>query len=238
MHLVGDGDSSVLSSINQKVPVWGRYVRKIECVNHVLKNYRAKLEEIVKENPTYKGAGKLTQKQIKRLTAGARAAIRMHAPTRDIQQLRHDLRNGPYHVFGDHSKCNPAFCQVRGLEQVEETSGEQTPRDEIHPNPPAESSPSLQQQLDVIIHQEQEDDLSPSSLSSQEETEARSGFTASLDSLPGGLLFKVLRAGDRLVFLARELVDNQTSNLAESYMGIRTHFDGGKVFNRIQSGSF
>ena len=81
MHLVGDGDSSVLNSVHQMVPVWGRYVRKIECVNHALKNYRAKLENIVKENPAYKGA---TQKQIKRLTAGARAAIRMHAPTRNI----------------------------------------------------------------------------------------------------------------------------------------------------------
>lgn len=77
MRLVGDGDSSVLSSIHQKVPVWGRFVRKIECVNHALKNYRAKLE-LVKEHPAYKGAGKLTQKQIRCLTTGARAAIRMH----------------------------------------------------------------------------------------------------------------------------------------------------------------
>ena len=47
-----------------------------------------------------------------------------------------------------------------------------------------------------------------------------------------------LRAGDRLVSLAKQLIDNQISNLAESYMGIRTHFDGGKVFNRVKSGSF
>ncbi len=59
MHLVGDGDSSVLSSIHQRVPIWGRFVRKIECVNHALKNYRSKLEQIVKENPAYMAAGKL-----------------------------------------------------------------------------------------------------------------------------------------------------------------------------------
>ena len=75
-------------------------------------------------------------------------------------------------------------------------------------------------------------------MSSEEETEARSGYTASLDSLPDGRFFKVLRAGDRLVSLATQLIGNQTSNLAEAYMGIRTYFDGGKVFNRIQSGSF
>ena len=210
MRLVGDGDSSVMNSIHQKVPVWGRFVLKIECVNHALKNYRGKLELIVKENPAYKGADKLTQKQIRRLTAGARAAIRMHASTGDVQQLRHDLRNAPYHVFGDHSKCNPAFCQLRGLEQAEVRSDEQL-SDTNTPNPPVESS-TLQEHLDDIIRQEQEDDLSPSSLSSQEETEARSGYTASLDGLPDGLFFKVLRAGDRY----RELADNQTSNLAES----------------------
>ena len=62
MFLVGDGDSSVLRSIHEGVPEWGRYVRK-KCVNHALKNYRAKLELIVKENPTFKGAGGLIKKK-------------------------------------------------------------------------------------------------------------------------------------------------------------------------------
>lgn len=86
MQLIGDGDFSVLSSIHERVPVWGRYVRKIEGVNRALKNYRAKLETIVKGKPSYKGAGKLTQKAIRCLPAGARTAIRIHAPTRDLNQ--------------------------------------------------------------------------------------------------------------------------------------------------------
>ena len=93
VRLVRDGDSSVLTSIHQRVPVWGRFVRKIECVNHAIKNYRGKLEAIVKDRPHFKGAGKLTQKAIRCLTSGCRAAIRMHAPTRNIRQLQHDLRN-------------------------------------------------------------------------------------------------------------------------------------------------
>lgn len=40
------------------------------------------------------------------------------------------------------------------------------------------------------------------------------------------------------LFLAEQLVDNQTNNLAECYMGMRSYFDGGKVYNRVQSGSF
>lgn len=71
-----------------------------------------------------------------------------------------------------------------------------------------------------------------------DEAEARSGYTASLDQLPEGLFFSVLRASDRIVSLAEQLVDNQTSNLAECYMGLRSSFDGGKVYNREQSGSF
>ena len=59
MHFVGDGDSSILTSIHQRVPVWGIFVRKIECVNHAIKYYRGKLEAIVKDRPYFNGAGKL-----------------------------------------------------------------------------------------------------------------------------------------------------------------------------------
>ena len=37
---------------------------------------------------------------------------------------------------------------------------------------------------------------------------------SSLDSLPGGLYAKVMACGDRLVVLAPQLIQNQTSNLA------------------------
>ena len=35
----------------------------------------------------------------------------MHSATNNVQQLRHDLWNGPAHVFGDHKNCNSQFCQ-------------------------------------------------------------------------------------------------------------------------------
>ena len=171
--------------------------------------------------------------------------IRMHAPTRNIRQLRHDLRNCPYHVFGDHSSCNPAFCKVRAgkdgegnaSSDTEDTTEDNTGTSSVN-SPPITDTTTLQQQISDIIQQEKEDDMSPLTLPLQEEIEARSGYTASLDQLPDGLFFSVLRAGDRLVSLAEQLVDNQTSNLAECYMGLRTYFDGGKVYNRVQSGSF
>ena len=105
-------------------------------------------------------------------------------------------------------------------------------------SPPITDTTTIQQQISDIIQQEKEDDMSPLTLPLQDEIEARSGCTASLNQLPDGLFFSVLRAADWLVSLAEQLVDNQTSNLAECYMGMRSYFDGGKVYNRVQSGSF
>ena len=68
--------------------------------------------------------------------------------------------------------------------------------------------------------------------------EAMSSETGSISSLPPGLLDGVKRCFDRLVAKASDLVHNETSNLAECYMNIRCKFDGGKVINRIQKGSF
>ena len=42
----------------------------------------------------------------------------------------------------------------------------------------------------------------------------------------------------RLVAKAGKLIGNSTTNLAECWMHMRTKFDGGKVINRSQSGSF
>ena len=42
----------------------------------------------------------------------------------------------------------------------------------------------------------------------------------------------------RLVAKAGQLIDNFTTNLAENWMGIRCKFDGGKVINCSQSGSW
>lgn len=45
-------------------------------------------------------------------------------------------------------------------------------------------------------------------------------------------------AQSSLVGKAKQLLDNETTNLAESWMSIRAKFDGGKFYNRSQSGSW
>ena len=52
------------------------------------------------------------------------------------------------------------------------------------------------------------------------------------------LLHDIQAVLSRLVAKARQLLGNHTTNLAESWMNIRCKFDGGKVINRSQSGSW
>ena len=52
-----------------------------------------------------------------------------------------------------------------------------------------------------------------------------------LETLPPGLLRSVEAAGDRLVSKAAQLIQDKTTNM-------RSKMDGGKFYNRIQSGSF
>ena len=52
------------------------------------------------------------------------------------------------------------------------------------------------------------------------------------------MLYDIQAVLSRLVGKASQLLGNNTTNLAECWMHIRTKFDGGKVINRSQSGSF
>ena len=52
------------------------------------------------------------------------------------------------------------------------------------------------------------------------------------------LMHEIQVAVSRLVCKAAQLIHNFTTNLAESWMHIRCKFDGGKVVNRSQSGSW
>ena len=224
MRVIGDGDSSVMNSIQQYVPVWGNMVTKVECANHAMKCYRNRLEKIVQDFPRYKGKGGLTQKAMKRLVVGARCAIEMHSKSKNVQRLRKDLRNGPNHVFNNHTYCSPTFCKVAA--KTTESNQMIIADSNIHDN-----NSSISSTLDAILQQETE--------IHNEEDEAR-GINASCDrkNIPDDLFCRIQRAGDRLVSMAPQLISNSTSNVAEAFMNIRCKFDGGKYYNRIQRGSF
>ena len=75
LWFIGDGDSSVYHAVVTNVS-YGRYVQKVECANHAVKYYRNHLEALCKEDPHYRG---LSEARIKRITHGARCAIKMHS---------------------------------------------------------------------------------------------------------------------------------------------------------------
>lgn len=70
----------------------------------------------MQHKPKYKGKGKLTETMCKRLTAGARCAIKMRSKESDKKQgaelLRLDLRNSPLHCFSFPTNCSTHYCKV------------------------------------------------------------------------------------------------------------------------------
>ena len=97
LWMIGDGDSSVYHSVVTGVPSYGRDITKVECANHAVKCYRNRLEALCIDKPQYCGKHGLSQAMMKRITHGARCAIKMHSNTSNVTALRHDLRNGPRH---------------------------------------------------------------------------------------------------------------------------------------------
>ena len=130
-EFIGDGDSSVHPTLVRKVP-YGTLIKKVECANHAVKCFRGTLENLVQDNPSYKGRGKLTEAMRRRLTRSARCAIIMRSQESNkveaVKKLQRDLMNIPLHCFGSHSKCSPEFCKTaqKNLEQQQEQNQHQT----------------------------------------------------------------------------------------------------------------
>lgn len=155
-------------------------------------------EAIVKDFPQYKGRGGLTQMAMKRLTIGA---IRENT---DVLQLRH---NGPAHVFGDHTHCSPSFCkyspQTCSAVELDKNT------DVADPSPEPDPDTSFHSLVESIIESEAAD----------EET-ARNGHQGSISSMQ-----RCYTVAIDTSMMAEQLIDNETSNLAECYMSIRACFD-------------
>ncbi|KAH7976022.1 hypothetical protein HPB52_008226 [Rhipicephalus sanguineus] len=102
----------------------GRFIKKNECANHVVKCYTSRLYSIAKESKGTRSL--LSGPRIKRIKNGARKAVSHYAKilrdfegseqdlnketARLIQELASDIRNGPLHVFGSHDGCKSYFC--------------------------------------------------------------------------------------------------------------------------------
>lgn len=98
-------------------------IKKIECTNHILRNYINKLREIANKRRSSKGEcipgcyRKILQDRLLRLRYAVTEAIKYRQKQLEkvshednLKLLKTDLKNGPNHVFGDHSDCRQYFC--------------------------------------------------------------------------------------------------------------------------------
>ncbi|CAC5392904.1 unnamed protein product [Mytilus coruscus] len=216
MHLIGDGDSSVSSQIQQKVPVWGKHVKKIECANHTCKCLQSNLE-----TPTYKGKGKLCKRTRIRIT---RCAIRMRSKEKDklkaAKQLEFDIRNTLSHVYGDHTRCSE-FCKAGKASKTNAGQHIDLDNDDTDDN---------------VLTDQASMWSDGTSLEAQEESRFDYDlFPLDLDSAMRQDIALIL---NNVAKKSISLIGNFTTNLAECWMHMRSKFDGGKMFNHCNRGSW
>uniref|UniRef100_A0A2S2P2G9 Mutator-like transposase domain-containing protein n=1 Tax=Schizaphis graminum TaxID=13262 RepID=A0A2S2P2G9_SCHGA len=99
-------------------------IKKIECTNHLLRNYINKLRDISNKRKNSKGEcvpgcyRKILHDRLLRLRYAVTEAIKYRQrqlgtiPYEDnLLKLKKDIINGPSHVFGDHSDCSQYFYE-------------------------------------------------------------------------------------------------------------------------------
>ncbi|KAI4455781.1 exonuclease phage-type/recb c-terminal domain-containing protein [Holotrichia oblita] len=129
VKLVGDGDSSVMKKLLAVKPYGPQQlVRKIECTNHLLRNYVSKLYQLAKNRLSSENTvvpfklRKVVKSKIERMRDGIRKAIQ-YRKTEDcsleeqLNRLSKDIRNCPRHIFGDHGNCETYFCTGSKVEE-------------------------------------------------------------------------------------------------------------------------
>jgi exodeoxyribonuclease (lambda-induced) len=122
---IGDGDSSVFSKVKNVYN--GIEVRKIECVNHVVRNLNSKLTAIsnnkVKrgiKNPQSERQFPGMEERFRRVGKSVMSAIlhynELQNHVENWQYLMEDILNIPNHTFGRHDNCKQYYCKRRGTE--------------------------------------------------------------------------------------------------------------------------
>lgn len=185
--------------------------------------------------------------------------------SKGVKLLERDLLNGPYHCFGHHERCSPDFClsAKERLQSFRDTSGEGAAREEdadgsVGNDELAGKFPvtiSVKKPLLVYIQDPHSWYITHTLVSAEvildqrrmweqtladdpaTEREARHGGPAPTE-IDTQMMHDIQVLVDRLVMKAQQLIRNFTTNLVEGWMKIRCKFDGGKVVNRSQSGSW
>ncbi|CAH1183072.1 unnamed protein product [Ceutorhynchus assimilis] len=115
--MVGDGDSSVYRKLLQIKPYGNLLVQKVECKNHLLRNFAKKIREVCSKNRSNSKnlpVPLALRKEIFSRFMRLRTAITKATTYRIAEQttmdkkialLRGDIYNAPSHIFGEHARC-------------------------------------------------------------------------------------------------------------------------------------
>lgn len=114
--LIADGDSSTYKKILEARPYKSLTVEKIECRNHLLRNFSNKLKSLTTDTRFPLKFRKEITKNILRLRTAITKAIEYRKESTDnlglaTQLLKKDIDNSIRHVFGDHKDCASYFCK-------------------------------------------------------------------------------------------------------------------------------
>ncbi|CAH2006518.1 unnamed protein product [Acanthoscelides obtectus] len=116
--LIADGDSNCYKRVLDAHPYEDVIVEKIECKNHLLRNYSRKIRDLIKDT----SAGPLVlRKQIQQNQLKLRWAISKAVSyrkseniefTQKVEGLKKDIQNSISHIFGEHKDCQNIryFC--------------------------------------------------------------------------------------------------------------------------------
>ncbi|CAI6370456.1 unnamed protein product [Macrosiphum euphorbiae] len=134
--LIGDGDSSVTRRLHDIMPYGPRLrVIKIECRNHLLRNYETKLRTMTINNKYPTSIRNHLKSNMKRFGAAITKAIEYRSGLpglTDYQKavgLRQDINNSFRHIIGAHDRCEEYHCKKprpineKNLIEDTETSG-------------------------------------------------------------------------------------------------------------------
>lgn len=115
---IADGDSNVYRKLLDARPYINLHIEKIECRNHLFRNYRKKMISAAKNTKIPIKSRKLIGQHMLRIQSGIKRAIAYHKNEdlsfKDrLKKLRTDIGNAPYHTLGDHTNCDDYFCKSK-----------------------------------------------------------------------------------------------------------------------------
>jgi len=111
--LIADGDSSTYNKLLEARPYHSLTVEKIECRNHLLRNFCNKLKALSIDTRFPIAARKLISKNILRFRTAVTKAIQYRKNenlTASHLSLKNDIDNSIKHIFGKHDNCDNYFC--------------------------------------------------------------------------------------------------------------------------------